>query len=81
MSARKSEDMWKDLLAYLERTGMKFVEISSYCLSITIQSIKLELELNRLEGIPFHILRFKRLAGDLSLYKEVCGNIMLSVTL
>lgn len=81
MSSRKSEDLWKDLLAYLERSGMKFVEISSYCLSITIQSIKLEVELNRLEGIPFYIVRFKRLAGDLSLYKEVCGNILLSVTL
>jgi hypothetical protein len=74
---RSPNSVLSDILKSLENMKITFSKVSDYFLKCSKTGIKFEVELCRMENIEnIHVVRMKRLDGDVQKYREVCNKAL-----
>eukprot|EP01022_Parablepharisma_sp_SALTPOND_P019645 TRINITY_DN3393_c0_g1_i1.p1 TRINITY_DN3393_c0_g1~~TRINITY_DN3393_c0_g1_i1.p1 ORF type:complete len:769 (-),score=56.38 TRINITY_DN3393_c0_g1_i1:3964-6270(-) len=76
-STRPVFEIMEEIVKALSACKVQYKKTGNYMVNGQKQSVRLELELMQMEDMDFmHIIRFKKLAGDMAGYKEISTKLL-----
>ena len=82
ISAKPASDLMNEICKVLDTQNIKYKKCGGYLVVMQKQGVKLELEIMQMEDMEFmHIIRLKRIEGNVINYKTICKKLIASMKL